>query len=150
MRSVRHKVYAVQESLRKAIVIGDAAVKLDESDSLQELSFWMLSKVYSKELCDAQCKTLAVHPIVAAQVTPTNKRKAALVTLSKGFYTAITRIGGQKRKRVLHQLGCCFRVPGVDYIDFVFFTAWNALPHLSLISGANPANQVPQRAVSQA
>ena len=48
--------------------------------------------------------------------TPKQRREQIRATLQPGFYVSES---GKTRMRILHQLGACWMVPGVDYFSFV-------------------------------
>ena len=64
-----------------------------------------------------QCPALQKETATAEKVSLAKRRVAALRSLLSGFYIST---GRTTRRRFLHFLGACGRVPSVDNFDFEF------------------------------
>ena len=62
---------------------------------------------------DKRCKAEKIKKLGGA---PKQRREQSSATLRPGYYVCES---GKTRMRILHQLGACWMVPGVDYFSFV-------------------------------
>ena len=142
VRAHRHRALIVQRSLRRLIENGTACHTIDEEESVFELKRWLLAQGLPEVQVDAQCRALhlsatfipvSAGPGVVLKTEPpalmeppakgskASRRLEALKSLKPGFYLAHLRY--RKGSGTLHQLHSCFRVPGVDYVDYTFMGA---------------------------
>ena len=133
-----HRALIVQRNLRELIEDG-ACHTFDEEESIFELIRWLLAQGLQEVQVDAQCRALhfagTCEPVSSgpsvvleselptlmeppAEGSKANRRVEALKSLKPGFYLAHFR--DKKGSITLNQLHSCFRVPGVDYVDYTF------------------------------
>ena len=135
MRTVRHRVFAVQARLRREVTTGDPSSTLDERDCLSSLQVWLRKRGTPEDIIEAQRSSL-LFPLAAGttslgpsphsprlalknadvpDVKPFVSRHEARGKCTLGYY-----IANIKGRRVLHRLPGCYRVPGFDYLNFHF------------------------------